>query len=175
MPTFTNGEISFWYRQIGLPTPRDPLPGPREYDVCVVGGGFTGLWTAYYLKRARPDMRVAILEKDFAGFGASGRNGGWLSARLAGSRERYARTHGMAAVSELERAMIDTVDEVVRVAGAEGIEADIVQGGILQVATNEAQRRRPPPDLADSRPWGHAGEDLRLPAAGEPEDRVRAA
>jgi hypothetical protein len=51
---FVNGEVSFWYRQAGLPSARSPLPGPREYDVCVVGGGFTGLWTAYYLKRTRP-------------------------------------------------------------------------------------------------------------------------
>lgn len=175
MPTFTNGGISFWYRQTGLPTPRDPLPGPREYDVCVVGGGFTGLWTAYYLKKARPGLRVAILEKEFAGFGASGRNGGWLSARLAGSRQRYARAHGTAAVIELERAMIDTVDEVIGVAAADGIEADIVKGGILQVATNPAQRRRLHADLADSRRWGHAEEDLRLLDPGEREDRLRVA
>jgi hypothetical protein len=88
---FVNGEVSFWHRQAGLPAVRDPLPGAREYDVCVVGGGLTGLWTAYYLKRARPELRVAVLEKEFAGFGASGRNGGWLTAELAGSAGRYAR------------------------------------------------------------------------------------
>src|SRR3954452_19416282 len=90
---FTNGGVSFWYRQAGLPAAREPLPGTREDDVCIVGGGFTGLLTAYYLKRDPPDLRIAILEKEFAGFGASGRNGGWLSAEMAGSRERYARTH----------------------------------------------------------------------------------
>ena len=60
--------------------PRPPLPGPAAYDVVVVGAGFTGLWTAYYLKRADPSLRVAVLEAEVAGFGASGRNGGWCSA-----------------------------------------------------------------------------------------------
>ena len=59
--------------------------------MCIVGAGYTGLWTAYYLKRARPGLRVVVLEKEFAGFGASGRNGGWLVAELAGSPERYAK------------------------------------------------------------------------------------
>jgi glycine/D-amino acid oxidase-like deaminating enzyme len=175
MPTFTNGAISFWYRQTGLPAPRDPLPGPREYDVCLVGAGFTGLWTAYYLKRARPELRVAILEKEFAGFGASGRNGGWLSALLAGSRERYAREHGRDAVLASQRAMFDTVDEVVRVAAADGIEADIVKGGLLHVATNRAQRERLHAELAESRRWGYAEDDLRLLDPAEREDRLRVA
>jgi len=102
---FVNGEVSFWYRDIGLPSRRAALPGPREYDVCLVGAGYTGLWTAYYLKQAQPDLRIAVLEREFAGFGASGRNGGWLSGRLAGSPERYAASHGRAdhAPSRAER------------------------------------------------------------------------
>ena len=61
-------------------TPRSPLPGPASYDVVVVGAGFTGLWTAYYLALAEPSLRIAVLEAEVAGFGASGRNGGWCSA-----------------------------------------------------------------------------------------------
>jgi glycine/D-amino acid oxidase-like deaminating enzyme len=170
-----NGEVSFWYRQAGLPAPRDPLPGPREYDVCVVGGGFTGLWTAYYLKRARPGLRVAVLEKEFAGFGASGRNGGWLTAELAGSAERYARAHGTEAVVAQQRAMFDSVDEVIRVAAAEGIDADIVKAGVLNVATNPAQRRRLHAELAEARDQGFAEADLRLLNDGEREERLRVA
>jgi NADPH-dependent 2,4-dienoyl-CoA reductase/sulfur reductase-like enzyme len=91
---FANGGVSFWYRQIGVPDRRAALPGSRSYDVVIVGGGYTGLWTAYYLKKAQPDLRIAILEREFAGFGASGRNGGWLSAEFAGSRKRYAKARG---------------------------------------------------------------------------------
>jgi len=94
---FRNGAVSFWYRELGLPKRRAALPGDADYDVCIVGAGYTGLWTAYYLKKEQPDLRIAILEREFAGFGASGRNGGWLSAEFAGSRERYAKEHGKGA------------------------------------------------------------------------------
>jgi glycine/D-amino acid oxidase-like deaminating enzyme len=169
---FVNGDVSFWYRSAGLPAVRDPLPGSREYDVCVVGGGFTGLWTAYYLKRSRPELRVAVLEREFAGFGASGRNGGWLTAELAGSPGRYARAHGREAVVAQQRAMFETVDEVIRVASDVGIEADIVKSGVLSVATNPAQRDRLHEELAESRGWGFAEADLRLLDAGEREERL---
>ena len=82
--TFVNGEVSFWHRAAGLPAPRGALPGDRQYDVAIVGAGYTGLWTAYYLKKDQPDLRIAVLESEFAGFGASGRNGGWLSAEPPG-------------------------------------------------------------------------------------------
>jgi glycine/D-amino acid oxidase-like deaminating enzyme len=174
-PGFTNGDVSFWYRQEGMPTGRDPLPGPRAYDVCLVGGGFTGLWTAYYLKRARPDLRVAILEREFAGFGASGRNGGWLTAELAGSPGRYASAHGTDAVVALQRAMFASVDEVIEVADAEGIDSDVHKGGVLNVATNPAQRQRLHEELDDARRWGWAEEDLRLLDRDERESRLRVA
>ena len=132
---FVNGSVSYWFREIGLPTPEGPLPGSLHADVCIVGAGYTGLWTAYYLKREQPDLRIVLLEQEFAGFGASGRNGGWVVAELAGSRELYARKHGRAAAVELQRAMFDTVDEVVKTAAAEGIDADVVKNGVLYVAT----------------------------------------
>ena len=84
------GEVSFWWREIGLPVPRAPLAGDTSADVCIIGAGYTGLWTAYYLKQARPDLDVLIVEREFAGFGASGRNGGWLTGGFAWSHERYA-------------------------------------------------------------------------------------
>lgn len=74
-----NGGVSFWWQQIGLPAPRRTLPGSIDVDVAIVGAGYTGLWTAYYLKKAEPSLRIAVLEARFAGFGASGRNGGWLT------------------------------------------------------------------------------------------------
>jgi ribulose 1,5-bisphosphate synthetase/thiazole synthase len=73
------GDISFWYNDIGsLPSKRAFMPGDASAEVCIIGAGYTGLWTAYYLKALAPDLDVAILESEFAGFGASGRNGGWL-------------------------------------------------------------------------------------------------
>ena len=121
--------------------PREPLPGDSAADVCVVGGGYTGLWTAYYLKKAAPYLRITVLERKFCGYGASGRNGGWLYNGVAG-RDRYAELHGHQAAVALQRAMNDAVDEVVRVAAPEGIDADIHRGGVLEVACSPAQLAR---------------------------------
>ena len=137
-----NGDVSYWWRaQGGFPPRRPSLPGPVTADVCIVGAGYTGLWTAYYLKRAEPSLRIVVLEAAFAGFGASGRNGGWLTSTLPGSRERYARgPGGRDAVLDLQRQLRDTVDEVARVCAAENIDADLVKGGELAVATTPAQQ-----------------------------------
>ncbi|MFE3515433.1 NAD(P)/FAD-dependent oxidoreductase [Streptomyces sp. NPDC059166] len=136
-----NGGISFWYAHEGTPTPREPLPGDTSADVCIVGGGYTGLWTAYYLKKAVPFLNITVLEGRFCGYGASGRNGGWLYNGIAG-RDRYARLHGHEAAVRLQRAMNDTVDEVIRVADEEGIDADIHHSGVLEVAYTPAQLAR---------------------------------
>lgn len=167
-----NGGVSYWYSSIGVPAYREPLPGGREADVCIVGAGFTGLWTAYYLLRAQPDLRVVLLEKEFAGFGASGRNGGWLSSELAGSRERYAATHGHDGVVRLLAAMRSAVDEVIDVAGREGIDADIVKDGLLHVARNRAQMQRLEKSLEFERYWGAGPQDLQFLTAGELNERM---
>ncbi len=72
------GDVSFWYADMGLPQTRRPaLSGDTSVDVAIIGAGFTGLWTAWYLMKEKPDLKVLVIEKEFAGFGASGRNGGW--------------------------------------------------------------------------------------------------
>lgn len=168
----TNGGISFWYASTGIPQYRAPLPGEIEADVCVVGAGLTGLWTAYHLKRAQPGLRIVVLDKEFAGFGASGRNGGWLSAELAGNRGRYAATHSRQSVVDLLRGMRYAVDEVIEVAHSEGIEADIVKDGMLRVARNPAQFDRLWRTLAEERSWGASDEDVRWLSRSELDDRV---
>ena len=137
-----NGGVSFWWQQVGLPSPTDRLQGDTSCDVAIVGGGLTGLWTAYYLAEADPTLDVRVVEAEFAGFGASGRNGGWLSSELAGSARTYAAVAGEDGVRRLRDALRATVDEVVGVAAREGIEADIVRSGVLTVARSEAQRQR---------------------------------
>ncbi|MFF3512646.1 NAD(P)/FAD-dependent oxidoreductase [Streptomyces sp. NPDC002573] len=136
-----NGGISFWYADDGLPAPREPLAGDATADIVIVGGGYTGLWTAYYLKKAAPFLRITVLEQRFCGYGASGRNGGWLYNGIAG-RDRYARLHGHEAAVRLQKAMNETVAEVVRAAEEEGIDADVRVGGVLEVAYTPAQLAR---------------------------------
>jgi glycine/D-amino acid oxidase-like deaminating enzyme len=150
-----NGDVSFWWHSQGLPPRHQSLPESTEADVCIVGGGYTGLWTAYYLKQAAPGLRVVVLEATFAGFGASGRNGGWVTAALPGSRAKYAKgPRGPEGAKALEQALRDTVDEVARVCLAEGIDASLVKGGTLAVATSPAQDARLKARIAAERAWG---------------------
>jgi glycine/D-amino acid oxidase-like deaminating enzyme len=170
--TMRNGEVSYWWHARGGFPPRRPsLPRPEEADVCIVGAGYTGLWTAYYLKGMRPDLRVVVLEAAFAGYGASGRNGGWVTSALPGSRARYARgPRGAAGVRALEAALRATVDEIGRVCEAEGIAADFVKGGRISVATSPSQLARLRAGLAHDRTWGD-GEDI---VTFLPRDEMRA-
>ncbi len=156
-----NGEVSYWWQALGGFPPRRPsLPGPTEADVCIVGGGYTGLWTAYYLAGLRPESRIVVLEAAFAGYGASGRNGGWVTAELPGSRARFARAAGgMAGVRALEDALRATVDEVERVCAAESISCDFARGGRVSVATTPSQLARMRAGLAAARERGD-GDDV---------------
>lgn len=122
--------------------PRDPLPGDRSCDVAVVGGGFTGLWAAYFLRRVAPQLEVVVLEKELVGFGASGRNGGWASAGMAGSASVYARRSGAAAVRAAEAATNAAVDGIGRVVAEESIDCGYAKGGTVVAATSPPQRDR---------------------------------
>ena len=168
-----NGNVSFWYAESGLPAPRPCLDGDLEADVAVVGAGYTGLWSAYYLKKARPDLSVVVLESRFAGFGASGRNGGWLTNSITGGRGQYVKSHGRAVVGRFQELLNETVDEVIAVAGAEGIDAGIAKGGELNVARNEAQLGRLQAIAAEEETWPEAG--ARLLDARETAERLQVA
>jgi len=154
------GSYSFWLETAGDDlTPRPPLPGDDAVDVAVVGAGYTGLWTAYYLAKADPSLRIAIVEKEIAGFGASGRNGGWCTATFPASGEKIARPYGPAAALALQRALFDTVDEVGRVCETEEIDAHYVKGGALTVATAPTQVARLKEAVAAAHAWGYPRED----------------
>ncbi len=156
-----NGGVSFWWQQLGAPAPRAALEGDIDCDVCIVGGGLTGLWTAYALAEADPTLDIVVIDAEFAGFGASGRNGGWLSAGLSGSKEKYAETHGRDGVVALVRAMEQAVDDVIEVCRAEGIDADIVKNGVLHIARSQAQLVRMREGLMSDARWGIGAEHHR--------------
>lgn len=169
-----NGEVSWWWHQLGgQPSPRAPLPGSTEADVAIVGGGYSGLWTAYYLKRAQPDMRVTVLEQRFAGFGASGRNGGWLTNSVTGGRARYEKSHGRDAAAAQQRMLNESVDEVIAVAAAEGIDADVRKGGELTVARTPAQLARLEAWTKAEQSWPHT--DLEVWSGRDTAKRVAVA
>lgn len=171
----TYADLSLWHATAGDRwSPRAALDGDTDCDVVVVGAGFTGLWTAYYLAEADPSLRIVVIEAETAGFGASGRNGGWCSALFPASLPSLAGLAGRDAALAQHREMRATVDEVVRVAAAEGIEADIAQGGTITLARSRPQWQRAQQEVASARTWGRDGTDVRLMGRGETHERLRA-
>lgn len=171
-PSFRNGHVSHWVDSLDRPARRAPLRGPVDVDVAIVGAGYTGLWTGYYLKQARPDLEIAIIEREFAGFGASGRNGGWLSAEPAGKFRHYARVGGVPAALELQRHMFDAVEEAIGVARREGFAGGIAHDGLVSLATSPAQLARLRGTIAAMRAEGWDGDHLVELGPGEVRERV---
>lgn len=167
--------LSFWHDTVpGTLTPGEPLRADTEADVAIVGAGFTGLWTAYYLAKTAPDLRVVVCEREIAGFGASGRNGGWCSALFPASLNKLERMAGRNAAIAMQRAMQETVDEVGRVASAEGIDCHYAKGGTVMLARTPVQLERARAELAEAREFGFGEEDLRLLTADEAGERAGA-
>jgi glycine/D-amino acid oxidase-like deaminating enzyme len=160
----------------GRPRRRASLPGPLDVDVCIVGAGYTGLWTARALRRLRPELHIVVVEATHVGFGASGRNGGWLSGLMPGDRARLARERGgRAGVVALQRALETAVDDVIDACAEDHIDADIVKGGTLAVATTPAQLRRLDAGLVADREWGVGLDDAWRLSAEEVKARVAVA
>jgi glycine/D-amino acid oxidase-like deaminating enzyme len=137
--------LSYWHDTLAPGddlAPRPPLPGDLEADVAIVGAGFTGLWTAHSLLRADPALRVVVLEAEVAGFGASGRNGGWCVGDYGGPVAAVERAGGTGSVEAMAREMHRAVDEVGAVVAAAGIDCGFHKGGAIYFAANERQLRR---------------------------------
>ena len=161
--------LSLWHDQIAAAgdddlAERAPLAGSTSVDVCIVGAGYTGLWTAYYLLGLEPSLRVLVVEARIAGFGASGRNGGWCSALFPAATPALARSHGRAAALALRRAMNATPAEIGRVAAAEGIDCDFVPGGTVRLARTPVQLRRADAEVAQDAAFEHVDAVERLDA-----------
>ena len=134
---------SLWLDQFdGSLAPRPSLPGDRDCDVAIVGAGFTGLWTAYYLTTLQPDLRVVVIEREIAGFGPSGRNGGWAIGGLPGSRSAYRLGNDPDRAARALRATYDAIDEIAEVTRREQIDCGFVKAGALTLATSAPQWRR---------------------------------
>ncbi|HEX6447585.1 MAG TPA: FAD-binding oxidoreductase [Streptosporangiales bacterium] len=159
-------DLSFWFATVpGSLEPRPSLPGTTDVDVAIVGAGFTGLWTAYYLLEADPSLRVAVVEAEIAGYGASGRNGGWCSALYPVSVSTLAREHGPDAATAQYLAMRDSVAEIARVVAVEDIDADLAVGGTIRLARSGPQLERARAEVEEYRRFGLDLELLDADAA----------
>ncbi len=130
--------ISWWLREAGTPASMTELHGSQRADVCIIGGGFTGLWTALEIKRIEPSLDVVVVEADACGTGASGRNGGFAMTfwhHFVGLE----RACGAAEALRLARASDAAVAEIGEFCDQHGIGADYRRAGWLWTATNQAQ------------------------------------
>jgi len=150
--------VSFWLETAGNLLPRPALGESIHADVAVLGAGYTGLWTAYELLERDPSLNVVILEREIAGYGASGRNGGWCASDTGASLGLLSRRFGRERARAVQLAMYDAVDAVGRVAARETIDAEYRKGGLLLVARGEGQL----PSLRDTyADYAHAGFEDR--------------
>ncbi len=132
--------VSYWLETCGDDlTPRPALRGSIDVDVAILGAGYTGLWTAYYLQEYDPSLRIAIVEKEIAGFGASGRNGAWCTASFPLGVSEMASRFGRDAAVSVAQQMQLSVDEIYRVSQAEGFDIEWAQGGSLRLARGPEQ------------------------------------
>jgi glycine/D-amino acid oxidase-like deaminating enzyme len=153
-------DLSFWHDSLpGELIPRPALQGDLRCDVAIVGAGYTGLWTAWYLKELEPSLDIAILEAEITGFGASGRNGGWCSAYLSGIDRWLDDPVQREAAIRLQRLMFGTVQEVGRIAERNAIDCHFDRSGALEIAVNPAQLERLQTELEHLRGLGFSDRD----------------
>lgn len=166
-------KYSFWLETCGEDLkPRRALQNSTEVDVAILGGGYTGLWTAYYLLRANPGLKLCVLEKEIVGYGASGRNGGWCSSKFPVTPAMLEHRYGTDAARSLMLAMKGAVEEVGRVCEEEGIDAHFHKGGVLTLARTESHLPMLRSTLAAHGRLG-LGSWVRLLSTGEAAERIR--
>ena len=168
--------LSFWHDTCPGPLePRPPLSGDADVDVAIVGGGYTGLWTAYYLLSIDPALRVMVIERDIVGFGASGRNGGWCVGELAAGPARHEAVAGNDGARRFLWELHGAVDEVGRVAAREGIDCHFAKGGAVRLARNQAHlaRQREEVELFCGS-YGLTEDDMRMLSADEARSHLAA-
>ena len=161
MPDYSN--LSLWMATFeGDLTPRPPLDSDTSVDVAIVGGGFTGLWTAYYLTERDPSLSILVIEREICGFGASGRNGGWAVGELAAGFDAYARRSNPQSARRLMDHVHGSVDEIGRVVAAEAVDCGFVKGGVIRFARSRAQAGRQAAEIEDNRANGIGEHIIRL-------------
>jgi len=165
--------FSYWLETCGEAlTPRPPLSGSVDVDVAILGAGYSGLWSAYYLQAKQPSLKIAIVEKEIAGYGASGRNGSWCTAHFPTSLGAISKHYGAESARAVYRAMSGAVDEVARVAATEGIDIHFMKGGGMSVAHGPQQLPSVREAYAEFEQLG-LGDRVQLLDKAETDQRVK--
>ena len=169
-PHFVN---SLWRQSAErLVRKRQSLSADLQCDVAIIGAGYSGLWTAFYLKKLAPDCRIVIFESNQIGFGASGRNGGWCSGFLPVTLGELEKTHGRIAAIEMYKESFRTLDEIENVITDLQIDCDYHRGGTINGATNLVQKSRVDAEISEMRRFGFGEDDYRTLTRDELSNRL---
>ena len=147
MPKTDYVQKSYWLNTYGPYAPNDPLQGDLTVDVAIIGGGYTGLATAYFLKQADPAMRVAVLEGEVVGYGASGRNGGFAMTLFGLEPAVTAALFGKPRTAEAHRYCERAVDLVRDLIREHAMQSDFEYTGFMRLATRPGFVKRIQHDL----------------------------
>ena len=168
-----DGVNSYWQESIASSlVDRSSVDSNLDVDIAIVGAGYSGLWTAYYLKQLQPDARIAVIEANQVGFGASGRNGGWCSGFLPMTLSEIERQHGRQQAIEMYQQSFATLDEIEQVIALENINCDYHRGGTIHGATNAVQRSRVVEEIEELLSYGFSEDDSRLLTLEESRTRI---
>jgi glycine/D-amino acid oxidase-like deaminating enzyme len=134
----------------------------NSYDVAIIGGGFSGLWSAYHLLELNPKLSIVIFEAKSIGYGASGRNGGWVSSDYPVYRKTLEKRHGIDSTNNLFKALFNAIDEIGEIARQIAPKASFVKSGTITFARNKAQERRLRQSADSEHIWRSASEISEL-------------
>lgn len=149
---------AIYWRETEPVTPRQALRGHDRADVAIVGAGFTGLWTAHFLKQAEPGLDVAVVETEWAGAGASGHNDGFAMTVLDMSLHHLVAKHGPEAAGAAHAAVARSIAEIGEFCDRNSLDAEYEPNGFVAVATNDGERWRLDRDLEAAQAIGVADE-----------------
>ena len=144
----------FWLDSAGRPEPAPPLAGPSRAELVVVGGGYTGLWTALLAKQADPNLDVLLLEARTVGWAASGRNGGFCAASLTHGLENGLSRFGDE-MQVLDRLGVENLDAIEKTVREHGIDCGFERTGELAVATGPHQVQWVRDGVEQAQRFGH--------------------
>lgn len=158
-----DGVNSYWHESVtSTEVERESLNSDIDVDIAIVGAGYSGLWTAYYIKKLQPDARVVVIESNNVGFGASGRNGGWCSGFLPMTLSEIEKQHNRLAAIEMCRQSFATIDEIEKTLKSENIDCDFHRGGTIHGATNAVQHTRVIEEVEELHSYGFSDNDSRM-------------
>ncbi len=166
---------SLWWDSLPKPVQiRPSLTKDIDVDVAIIGAGYTGLWTAYYLLKKSPNIKIAILDSKVAGFGASGRNGGWCSALFPVELDKLGEQSNKEKAVRMQNIMFETVDEVGNVIRTENIDAEWQKGGSYSIARDEIQLNRAIDQANHFKEWGFGDSDFTFLDQNSAQSRINA-